>query len=150
MVPGIGPSADKVLHARMFSYLDSQRYRLGSSNLQFSPNRPLAPVYSPYERDGPGRIDGNYGADPNYQGRVTAPSTNLTDRDFEQPRELWRIMQHAGAANQFVDNFRSMLAGFKEKLSKQVFTYFGRVDRESGGDVGARLPEDFRCSLGNR
>lgn len=127
----------------MFSYPDSQRYRLGPNYQQLPPNRPLAPVYSPYERDGPGQIDGNYGADPNYvrsgtrpvafsnrhqfplheiwQGSVTARSADLTDRDFEQPRELWRIMQRDGAADQFLDNIRPMLAGVEEKLLKQVF-----------------------------
>lgn len=66
MPPGIAPSADPLLQARMFSYPDSQRYRLGPNYQQLPPNRPLSHVYSPYQRDGPARIDGNYGADPNY------------------------------------------------------------------------------------
>jgi catalase len=36
MVPGIEPSADPMLQARMFAYLDAQRYRLGV-NYQFLP-----------------------------------------------------------------------------------------------------------------
>ena len=107
------------------------------------PNRPLAPLHSTYERDGPGRIDGNYGADPNYvrsgtrpvtlskrhqfplheiwQGSVTARSTNLTERDFEQPRELRKMMQQDGSSDQLLDEIRPMLIGVKEKLRKQVF-----------------------------
>jgi catalase len=127
----------------MFSYPDSQRYRLGPNYQQLPPNRPVVPVYSPYERDGPGRIDGNYRGDPNYvrsatrpvalsarhqfplheqwQGSVTARSTNLVDHDFEQPRELWKIMQRDGAADQFLDNIRPMLKGVKKELREQVF-----------------------------
>jgi catalase len=45
----------------------------------------------------------------------------LTDRDFEQPRELWKIMQRDGAADKFLDNIRPMLKGVEEKLRKQVF-----------------------------
>jgi catalase len=56
-----------------------------------------------------------------WQGSVTARSTNLTDRDFEQPRELWMIMQRDGAGDQFLDNIRPMLKGVEEKLRKQVF-----------------------------
>ena len=107
------------------------------------PNRPLAPVYLTYERDGPGQIDGNYGADPNYvrsgtrpvtlskrhqfplheiwQGSVTARSTNLTERDFKQPRELRKMMQQDGSSDQLLDKIRPVLAGVKEKLRKQVF-----------------------------
>jgi catalase len=65
MVPGIGPSADPMLQARMFSYPDAARYRIGPNYQQLPCNRALH-VYSPYQRDGPMRIDGNYGADPDY------------------------------------------------------------------------------------
>lgn len=65
MIPGIGPSADIMLHARMFSYPDAARYRVGPNYQQLPCNRPLS-VYSPYQRDGPMRLDGNYGSDPDY------------------------------------------------------------------------------------
>lgn len=55
-----------MLQARMFSYPDSQRYRLGPNYQQLPCNAPLSSVYSPYQRDGPGTINGNYGADPDY------------------------------------------------------------------------------------
>jgi catalase len=55
-----------VLQARMFSYPDAARYRVGPNYQQLPNNRPVSKVYSPYERDGPSRIDGNYGGDPNY------------------------------------------------------------------------------------
>jgi catalase len=65
MVPGIGPSADIMLHARMFSYPDAARYRIGPNYQQLPPNAPKK-AYSPYQRDGPMRFDGNYGSDPDY------------------------------------------------------------------------------------
>ena len=51
MVPGIGPSPDKMLLGRMFSYPDAHRYRIGTNYLQLPINRPLAPVHS-YNQDG--------------------------------------------------------------------------------------------------
>jgi catalase len=65
LIPGIAPSADIMLHARMFSYPDAARYRVGPNYQQLPCNRALN-VYSPYQRDGPMRIDGNYGSDPDY------------------------------------------------------------------------------------
>lgn len=65
LVPGIGPSADTMLHARMFSYPDAARYRVGPNYQQLPPNQPLN-AYSPFQRDGPMRFDGNYGSDPDY------------------------------------------------------------------------------------
>lgn len=71
MIPGIAPSADIMLHARMFSYPDAARYRIGPNYQQLPCNKPLK-VYSPYQRDGAMRVDGNYGSDPDY-GTLSIP-----------------------------------------------------------------------------
>jgi catalase len=44
IVPGIELSADKLLQGRIFSYADTQRYRVGPNYLQIPVNRPLVPV----------------------------------------------------------------------------------------------------------
>lgn len=74
MIPGIGPSADIMLQARMFSYPDAARYRVGP-NYQQIPCNKAKYVYSPYQRDGPGCINGNYGSDPDYGAQLPLPST---------------------------------------------------------------------------
>lgn len=52
LVPGIGFVDDPLLHARLFSYLDTQLTRLGGPNFgQIPINRPLAPV-NDNNRDG--------------------------------------------------------------------------------------------------
>jgi catalase len=38
-VPGIGPSPDKMLQGRLFSYGDTHRYRLGAKHMQLAVNR---------------------------------------------------------------------------------------------------------------
>jgi catalase len=50
----------------MFAYPDAARYRLGTNYQQLPCNRPVAPVYCPYQRDGFATVNGNYGGDPNY------------------------------------------------------------------------------------
>jgi catalase len=71
MVPGIAASADIMLQARMFSYPDAARYRVGPNYQQLPCNKALH-VYSPFQRDGPMRMDGNYDGAPNY-GKSTLP-----------------------------------------------------------------------------
>ncbi len=51
MVPGIGPSPDRMLLGRMFSYPDAHRYRIGTNYLQLPVNAPHAEVHS-YNKDG--------------------------------------------------------------------------------------------------
>ena len=56
MVPGIGPSPDKMLLGRLFSYPDTHRYRIGPNYLQLPINRPQCPVHS-YNKDGAMRYE---------------------------------------------------------------------------------------------
>jgi len=66
IVPGIGFSPDKMLQARLFSYGDAQRYRLGVNNFQIPVNAPKCP-YHAFHRDGAMRVDGNYGSTKHYE-----------------------------------------------------------------------------------
>jgi len=65
IVPGIGFSPDKMLQARLFSYADTQRYRLGVNFNHIPVNAPRCPFRS-YHRDGAMRTDGNAGRTPSY------------------------------------------------------------------------------------
>ncbi|PCD21357.1 hypothetical protein AU210_016323 [Fusarium oxysporum f. sp. radicis-cucumerinum] len=153
MVPGIGPSADPVLQARMFSYPDAHRYRVGPNYFQLPCNKPINNVYAPYVRDGPGTINGNYGGDPDYvgskirpvsvskrvqvpthedwSGHVTAFATEITDKDFEQPRALWKIIcNEPKGKDQFLHNILPTIQDIPDKMKNQVIEYFGRVDSD--------------------
>jgi catalase len=66
IVPGIGFSPDKMLHGRLFSYGDAQRYRLGVNHHQIPVNAPRCPVNS-YHRDGQMRVDNNAGSTIGYE-----------------------------------------------------------------------------------
>ncbi|KAI9163084.1 Peroxisomal catalase [Paramyrothecium foliicola] len=155
MVPGIGPSADPVLQARMFSYPDAHRYRVGPNYFQLPPNMPHNKVYSPYVRDGPGTMNGNYGGDPDYvfselrpmtfgkrirvpthedwNGKVVTFGTTVSDKDFVQARELWNIIcREQNEKAQFLHNITPTLKDIPVKLQQQVIDYFSRVDLELG------------------
>src|SRR5205823_15071476 len=51
LVPGIGPSPDRMLLARLFSYADAHRYRIGANYKQLEVNAPKVPAHS-YSKDG--------------------------------------------------------------------------------------------------
>jgi catalase len=65
VVPGVGFSPDRMLQARLFSYGDALRYRLGVNHHQIPVNKPRCP-FSAFHRDGSMRVDGNQGATPGY------------------------------------------------------------------------------------
>jgi catalase len=44
VVPGIEPSEDRLLQGRVFSYADTQMYRLGANGMSLPVNRPVVPV----------------------------------------------------------------------------------------------------------
>jgi catalase len=73
IVPGIAPSPDPMLQARMFAYPDAQRYRLGVNYNYLPTNAPKSNVYCPIERDGRMNFTHNYGVDPNYIGSTLKP-----------------------------------------------------------------------------
>ncbi len=112
IVPGIGFSPDKMLQGRLFSYGDTQRYRLGVNHHQIPVNAPKCPYHS-YHRDGAMRTDGNFestlGYEPNSfkqweeQPDFSEPPLKINgdaghwdhredDDYFSQPGNLFRLM----------------------------------------------------------
>jgi catalase len=129
VVPGIGFSPDKMLQARLFSYGDTQRYRLGVNFNHIPVNAPKCPFHS-YHRDGAMRTDGNLGATPNYwpnskgawidhDPRLAEPALEwsgaaahwdhrVDDDHYEQPGNLFRKMTSAQRKVLFENTARAM------------------------------------------
>ena len=82
VVPGVSFSPDRMLQARLFSYNDTVRYRLGVNFYQIPINAPKCPVMS-YHRDGKMRVDGNLGGTTSFNHN----SAGLWDNqpDFAEP-----------------------------------------------------------------
>lgn len=160
MVPGVEPSADPVLQSRMFSYADTHRHRLGGNFHQIPVNTPLR-SFNPIVRDGVMNVNGNLGANPNYQSSYRAvtykagaqPTVSheqwagqaswavlgdVTDLDFEQPLGLWKVLgKQPGQQDHFVHNVSGHLAGAKKDTRERTYGMFARVDKE----LGRRLQE---------
>jgi catalase len=92
MVPGIGPSPDKMLLGRMFSYPDTHRYRIGPNYLQLPVNQPHVEVHS-YNKDGAMRYrhSGNQPVyAPNSYGGPKADPERYSDPSWATSGEFLR------------------------------------------------------------
>lgn len=129
LVPGISASPDRMLQARLFSYADAERYRLGVNRNQIPVNQPRCPVMS-NQRDGLGRTDTNYGGRPHYEpnsfsqwqeqpqyaepplqidGSAQHYSFREDDSDyFSQPRALFQLMSAEQQQVLFANTARAM------------------------------------------
>jgi catalase len=162
MVPGIGPSPDKMLLGRLFSYPDAHRYRIGTNYLQLPINRPRADVRS-YNKDGAMRYrhSGNQPvyAPNSYGGPTADPSfadagwdaaggeigryeyeQHAEDDDFVQARALWRDVLTPTLRDHLVDNIVAH-AGHEvtDDVQSRVVQYWTKVDPELGGRVASGL-----------
>ncbi|KAI9839002.1 MAG: hypothetical protein M1819_004210 [Sarea resinae] len=77
-----------------------------------------------------------------------AVATELTDKDFEQPKALWAIMaKQEGAQQRFIDNLSSNLSGVSEKFIRdEAYAMFGKVDSGLGEKVKKATEEKIKGS----
>jgi catalase len=120
IVPGIGFSPDKMLQGRLFSYGDTQRYRLGVNYSQIPVNAPKCPFHS-YHRDGQMRIDGNGGGrtsyEPNSRGEwIAQPDFAEPPLAVEGAADRWNHREDTDYYSQPGDLFRQMTPAQKSIL----------------------------------
>src|SRR3981189_1614191 len=161
VVPGISFSPDKVLQGRLFSYGDTQRYRLGVNFNHIPVNAPQCPFHS-YHRDGRMRTDGNLGAttsyNPNSQGlwddqpeyaepplALEADANHydhrLEDDHWEQPGDLFRKMTPEQKQLLFDNTARAINGASQEVLERHVANC-RRADPAYGDGVARALKLD--------
>ena len=155
IVPGIGFSPDKMLHGRLFSYGDAQRYRLGVNHHQIPVNTPRCPFHS-YHRDGQMRVDGNHGSllhyEPNSYGEwkespeVMEPPLAIhgdathwdfredDDNYYEQPGKLFNLMSDDEKERLFGNTARE-LEGAEEHIQIRHITNCYKADPAYGEGV---------------
>ena len=157
LVPGIGPSPDKMLLGRLFSYPDTHRHRIGPNYLQLPVNRPQSEVNS-YNRDGamryanppdPVYAPNSYGgprADPaaaetswsTEGGEIVraAYTKHRDDDDFGQPGALYRQVLDQAARERLAGNIAGHASqGLEPEMLARVIDYWTKVDPGLGAKV---------------
>jgi len=160
--PGMGASPDKMLQARLLSYPDAHRYRIGVNYAALPVNKPRCPMHS-YHRDGQTRFDGNGGGAPNYQpnsfnGPVEDPSvkepplriSGNADRydhwagnaDYwTQPGNLYRLMTAEEKAR-LISNLVGAMQGVPHDIQLRQIRHFYKADPAYGESVAKGLGID--------
>ncbi|KAF7634898.1 hypothetical protein Mgra_00005639 [Meloidogyne graminicola] len=138
MVPGLHPSPDKLLQGRLFSYQDTQFYRLGANHMLLPVNCPYKFKYSNIQRDGVSRPDKNGGGSPNYFPnsfggyKITGVENNYnlanatvgrfkpSDEDnLSQPADFWKNELSPTDRQHLVENIASSLGNALKEIQGQ-------------------------------
>jgi len=131
VVPGIGFSPDKMLQGRLFSYGDTQRYRLGVNHAQIPVNAPRCPVHS-FHRDGAMRVDGNFGSTKGYEPNSLGEWQEQPEAN-EPPLELHGAADHWNAREDDDDYYTQPGDLFRLMSSAQQQLLFENTARSVGG-----------------
>src|SRR4051794_35301942 len=173
MVPGIGPSPDRMLLGRMFSYHDTHLHRIGTNYEQLPVNRPRSdvhtynkdgamryvhagnqPVYAPNSYGGPKADPARY-RDPSWHVGGdeivrTAATLHAEDDDFVQAGNLYRDAMSATDRDHLVNNLVAHLAdGVERAVQERAVALWREVDADLGERIAQGLgmigPEPARA-----
>lgn len=144
MVPGIEASPDRMLHGRIFSYQDAQRYRLGVNFAQLPVNSPKGVTeLKNYMRDGAACYGQNGDGSPNYypnsfgglspddgkNAHTTFPVTGDVDRkdtgeedNFSQSKLYLERDLTAEQVGRLVNNLALALSGAADTVQEKFLT----------------------------
>ena len=152
LVPGIEPSEDRLLQGRLFSYFDTQRYRVGSNFQQLPINRPIAKAAN-YNQNGALSARGQ-NSDVNYQpssadgvtladkpelkySKLPLHGTTMQDAidkqdNFAQAGELYRSFSETDREH-LISNMAGDLGQVKNRaIQLKMISFFYRADPEYG------------------
>jgi catalase len=160
MVPGVGPSPDRMLLGRLFSYADAHRHRIGANYQQLPVNAPTAavnsyskdgamrfhnasdPVYAPNSKGGPAADTRRYGQGPSWyaDGDITRAAyvDHAEDDDWGQPGTMVRDVFDDAARARLVDNVVGhLLGGVSDPVLERAFEYWRNIDKDTGDKIAA-------------
>jgi len=160
IVPGISFSPDKMLQARIFSYPDAQRYRIGTHYAQLSVNRPISEINTyitggamnngMYELDDKAYYEPNsFGGgkedrsllepDINLEGAMQRHDHRAEDQDYySQPRALFVLMNDS-QRSQLFSNIAESMASVSEAIKERAIGHFEQISPEYANGVRAAL-----------
>ena len=160
IVSGISFSPDKMLQARIFSYPDAQRYRIGTHYAQLSVNRPISEINTyvtggamnngMYELDDKAYYEPNsFGGgkedrsllepDINLEGAMQRYDHRAEDQDYySQPRALFVLMNDS-QKSQLFSNIAESMASVSEAIKERAIGHFEQISPEYANGVRAAL-----------
>ena len=178
MIPGIEPSPDKMLQARLFSYPDTHRHRLGANYQQIPVNAPINmnatnnEASNNYQRDGPMTVTNNGGGAPNYfpnmfhgprpnvmNGNHRWHSDSLSgdvervesgDEDnFSQCCDFFNKVLNGEERDRLTSNIAGHMVNASEPIRIRAISNFACVDPMYGKMIGEKIQKLIQEGQGN-
>ncbi|GAA3811127.1 catalase [Cellulomonas soli] len=163
-VPGIATSPDKMLLARIFSYADAHRYRVGTNHAQLPVNAPRSqthsyskdgaaryafaaadvPVYTPNSRGGaqadPSRAAESAGWESDGALVRAAAALHPEDDDWGQAGTLYRDVFDDAARARFLETITGHVGAVRaDDIRERAIGYWTHVDVDLGAKLRAAL-----------
>ncbi|WP_027327505.1 catalase [Helicobacter pametensis] len=158
IVPGIGFSPDKMLQARIFSYPDAQRYRIGTNYHLLPINRAKSEVNTynvagsmnsdTYRNDAAYYEPNSYADSPKEHKEYLEPDLDIgqkaqrfapLDEDYyTQPRALFELMSQE-QKDQLFGNIASSMDGVREEIIQKALNHFEKISLEYANGVRKAL-----------
>ncbi|MCT7488486.1 catalase [Aliarcobacter cryaerophilus] len=158
IVPGISYSPDKMLQARIFSYPDAQRYRVGTHYEMLPVNRPIVEVntynldgsmnfdikeptkafYEPNSFDGPVEDKSYLEPDLAVGDIAKRYDHRVENDDFSQPRALFLLMSNS-QKEQLFSNIKDAMAGVPRDIVDRQIALFEKVHPDYANGVKEAL-----------
>ena len=160
IVPGISFSPDKMLQARIFSYADAHRYRVGTWYEKLPVNAPKSAVRT-YHLDGQMVFDAPKGTDAYYEPnsfagpvqdsafaepplRIKGDADRFNHRegndDYKQPGDLFRLMSDS-QKEQLFHNIAGTMEGIPQNIIDRQLEHFAKADPAYAEGVKRRAGE---------
>ncbi|WP_304412032.1 catalase [Pontibacter sp. BAB1700] len=162
LVPGIEPSEDRLLQGRVFSYFDTQRYRLGANFQRIEVNAPKVEVNSNNQNGAFSNRGKN--SNINYEPSVTKQGTYVDSKqheyatrkidaetmqraiskqnNFAQAGELYRSLSEADKKH-LISNLAGDLGQIRNKvIVHKMVSHFYQAD----ADYGTRLMKALKLN----
>lgn len=148
-IPGIEPSEDRLLQGRMFSYADTQMYRLGA-NHQFLPINQARVAVNNNNQDGAMNVGARSG-EVNYEPSRIEPKPQVAaaryselplqgttqqrkiykEQNFQQAGELYRSFSRKEKAD-LIATLGGALKGAEDEAKHHMLSFFYKADADYG------------------
>jgi len=162
MIPGIEPSEDRMLQGRLFSYADTQRYRLGINHMHLPVNAAKIQVNS-HNQEGagysmaktstvnyqPSRSGDGFTDDKQFEYCATTLEGNTQQipfqktQNFKQAGELYRSFSEQDQTHLV----NALAADLKTVKNEQVRTIFSSFLYKSDAEYGERIAKRVNVNL---
>ncbi|WP_298772461.1 catalase [uncultured Shewanella sp.] len=161
LIPGIEPSEDRLLQGRIFSYADTQLYRLGANLSQIPVNQTIAPVTN-YNQDGKnnnGYTQSNVNYQPSrqvaltddaqYKSVNTPVSGNIQQLaikkqdNFTQAGVLYRSLSKQDQTDLIANLAGDLGQVNNPKIKYIMLSYFYKADSDFGQRLTKAVNEDI-------